>query len=78
MDAYCSMLTTSNIKANAMALETLPQLITIVRDGLRDAVSRLVPDLLRQASSKQNSELALNVLNLLIDSTGEFMSSQWM
>jgi len=76
MDAYCSMLTTSNIKANAMALETLPQLITIVRDGLRDAVSRLVPDLLRQASSKQNSELALNVLNLLIDSTGEFMSSQ--
>ena len=70
------MLTTSNIKANAMALETLPQLITIVRDGLRDAVSRLVPDLLRQASSKQNSELALNVLNLLIDSTGEFMSSQ--
>nr|XP_002123399.1 TOG array regulator of axonemal microtubules protein 1-like [Ciona intestinalis] len=67
MDAYMTLLTTANTKFNSIGLGSLPDLISSLGDTIRDKLPVLVPAVLKLIASKQQSNQARVVVDVIVD-----------
>lgn len=71
MDAYVSLLTTSNTKLNTLGLAKLIQILEPLGSCIRESVQTLVPPVCKLLGSKPHSSLALQVLDLFMAKIGK-------